>query len=68
MGTTKTKIEDMSSLIIKIERKLNACSSLLSLSGRLQLINLVITPITTYAMCTIKLHKGVIDNIDRARK
>jgi hypothetical protein len=41
---------------------------LLSLSGILQLINLVITPITTYAMCTIKLHKGVIDNIDRARK
>ena len=26
------------------------------------------TPITTYTMCTIELHKGVIDNIDRARK
>jgi len=68
MGTTKPKIEDFSSLMIKIERRLNGCSSLLSLSGRLQLINSVITPVTTYAMCTIKLHKGVIDNIDRERK
>ena len=68
MGTTKPKIEDMSSLMAKIERRLNGCSSLLSFSGRLQLVNSVITPITTYTMCTIKLHKGVIENIDRARK
>ena len=68
MGTTKPRIEDTSPLIVKIERRLNGCSSLLSLSGRLQLVNSVITPITTYAMCSIKLHKGVIDNIDRARK
>jgi len=68
MGTTKPKIEDMSSLMAKIERRLNGCSSLLSFSGRLQLVNSVITLITTYTMCTIKLHKGVIENIDRARK
>ena len=68
MGTTKPKIEDMSSLMVKIERRLNGCSSLLSLSGRLQLVNSALTPITTYTMCSIKLHKGVIDNIDRARK
>ena len=43
MGTTKPKINDMSPLIVKIERRLNASSSLLSLSGRLQLINSVIT-------------------------
>jgi hypothetical protein len=32
------------------------------------MINSAITPIMTYAMCTIKLPKGVIENIDRARK
>jgi hypothetical protein len=32
------------------------------------MVNSAITPITTYAMCTIKLPKGVIENIDRARK
>jgi hypothetical protein len=30
--------------------------------------NLVITPTNTFAMCTLKIQKGVIDNIDRARK
>lgn len=32
------------------------------------MVNSVITPITTYAMCTIKLPIGVIENIDRLRK
>ena len=68
MGTTKPKIEDMSAMIVKIERRLNALSSLLSLSGRLQLVNSVVTPITTYAMCTLKLHKGVMEQVDMAQK
>ena len=32
------------------------------------MLNSAITPITTYAICTVKLPRGVIDNIDRARK
>jgi hypothetical protein len=32
------------------------------------MINSAIMPITTYAMCSIKLPVGVIDNIDRVRK
>jgi len=32
------------------------------------MLNSSITPITTYALCTIKLPKGVIENIDRTRK
>ena len=32
------------------------------------MLNSVITPITTYAMCTLKLPAGVIENIDRSRK
>lgn len=68
MGTTKPKIEDFSPLMDRIERWLSSCSSLLTLSGRLDMANSVITPITTYAMCTIKIHKGVIENIDRGRK
>jgi retron-type reverse transcriptase len=55
-------------MIDRVERRLSACSTWLSYTGRLQMINSAITPITTYAMCTIKLPKGVIENIDRARK
>jgi hypothetical protein len=52
----------------KVERRLSACSVWLTYTVRLQMINSTITPITTYAMSTIKLPKGVIENIDRARK
>lgn len=34
MGTTKPRIEDFSPLLDKVERKLSACSTLLSYSGR----------------------------------
>jgi len=68
MGTTKPHIEDFTPMMNRIERRLSACSTWLSYSGRLEMVNSAITPITTYAMCTIKLPKGVIDNIDRARK
>jgi len=68
MGITKPKMEDLTPLMDRIERRLNACSSMLSYSGRLEMINSAITPITTYTMCTIKLPAGVIENIDRIRK
>ena len=68
MGTTKPRLEDLTPLMDRIERKLVSCSNFLSYSGRLQMINSAFTPITTYAMCSIKLPVGVIDNIDRVRK
>jgi len=49
-------------------QNLSACSSLLSPSGRLEMENSVITLTTTFAICTIKFQKGVIENIDRGRK
>jgi hypothetical protein len=68
MRTTKPKIEDLSPMMDRIECQLFACSTWLSYIGRQQMINSAITPIMTYAMCTIKLPKGVIENIDMARK
>jgi hypothetical protein len=32
------------------------------------MLNAAVTPITTYAVCTIRLSRGVIDNIDKMRK
>lgn len=55
-------------MMSKIERRLSSCSSMLTLSGRLEMANSVITPITTYVLCTLKLEKWAIKNIDRARK
>ena len=68
MGTTKPKMEDLTLMMNRVERRLSGCATWLSYIGRLQMINTSITPIVTYALCTIKLPRGVIDNIDRIHK
>jgi hypothetical protein len=68
MGTTKPRFEDLTPMMDRVERKLSGCATWLSYTGRMQMINSAITPICTYAMCTIKLPRGVIENIDRIRK
>lgn len=68
MGTTKPRMEDLTSIMDRMERRLNACSSLLSYTGRLEMVNSVIVPITTYATYTIKLPAGVTDNMTRILK
>jgi hypothetical protein len=68
MGTTKPKMEDLTPVMIRVERKLSGTSTWLSYSGRLQMINSAISPIVTYVMCTVRLPRGVIENIDRIRK
>lgn len=68
LGTTKPRIEDFAPLLDRVERKLTTCSTLLSYSGRVEYINSMITPTVNYAMCSIKLQKGVIDEVDRVRK
>ena len=68
MGTTKPTMEDLTPLMDIVERCLSACYSLLSYSSRLEMVNSVITPTVTYALCSMKLPVGVIENIDRSRK
>jgi hypothetical protein len=67
MGSANPKFHDLTPIMDRIERRLAACSSLLSYSGRLQMVNSVVTPSALYDMCTIKLPIGVIENIDRSR-
>ena len=68
MGTTKPRMEDLTPLMDRVDRRHLAFSSFLSYSGHLEMINSVLTQTVTYAMCSTKLPVGVIENIDRARK
>ena len=54
--------------ICRVERKLSASSVYLSYSGRLQLINSVVSSLPIYFMCTLSLPKTVIEIIDKFRK
>lgn len=68
LGASKPKIEEFAPLLDRVERKLSACSTFLSYSGMLEYINTVLTPTVNYAMSTLKLHKEVIEGVDRIRK
>ena len=68
MGTTKPRMENLTPMMDIVERRLSCYATWLSYTGRLQMINSAITLIITYALCSIKLRRGVIDNIDRIHK
>lgn len=68
LGTTKPKIDDYMPLMDRTERRLTSVSSFLTLAGRLQLVNSVISSLPTYAMCSLKIPIAVLDFVDRARR
>jgi hypothetical protein len=68
LGTTKPKIEDFLPLVLKVERRLISTSIFLSQAGRLEMVNLVLSSSVVYHCCTLKLHKGVIEQLDKYRK
>jgi hypothetical protein len=68
LGTTKPKIEDFLPLVHKVERRLISTSIFLSQAGRLEMVNSVLSSSVVYHCCTLKLHKGVIEQLDKYRK
>jgi mannosylglycoprotein endo-beta-mannosidase len=68
MGLTKPQVKDYAPLICRIERRMSVASLYLSLAGRLQLVNSVISSLPTYYMCTLKIPITVIEIIDKYRK
>ena len=63
MGTNKQKIVDFAPLIDRIERRLPSTSVFLSHGQRLIMVNLVLSALPTYYMCTLKLPKKVIQHM-----
>jgi hypothetical protein len=68
LGTTKPKIEDFLPLVQRVEKRLTSTSAFLSQAGKLEMVNLVLSSSAVYHCCTLKLHKGVIEQIDKYRK
>ncbi|KAG8099935.1 hypothetical protein GUJ93_ZPchr0013g37985 [Zizania palustris] len=68
LGPLKPKFKDFNYLMENIERRLSSTSTWLSMVGRLQIVNDVISSLPTYTMCTFKLPSKVIYRIDQARR
>jgi hypothetical protein len=68
LGLKKPNLGAFLPLIQKIERRLASTSIFLSQAGRLQMVNAVFSSLPTYFMCTLKLPKIVIKQIDKFRR
>jgi hypothetical protein len=68
LGTTKPQVADFLPLISKCERRLISSSKFLSQVGKLQMTSVVLSALPTFHLCTFKMHKKVIKQIDKYRK
>jgi hypothetical protein len=68
LGSTKPKIIDFLPLVNKVERRLLSTACFLSQAGRLEMVNSVLSSSLVYHCCSLKLHKGVIKQLDKYRK
>jgi hypothetical protein len=68
MGTSRPKIKHFLPVMQKIERRLSCTSLFLSQVGKLEMVNSVFSSSAIYYSGTLKLHKGVIKQLDRYRR
>jgi hypothetical protein len=68
MGTTKPRVEHFAPLVNRVKRQLTSISSMLSYAGKLQLVNLVLSSLPTFTMCSVAIPMVVHEYVDRARR
>jgi hypothetical protein len=68
MAMKKPNLEAFLPLIQKMERRLASTSLFLSQAGRLQMVNIVFSSLHMCYMCTLRLPKTVIKQIDKYRR
>lgn len=64
LGLTKPKVEDFTPIVSKCERRLISTSTFLNQAGRLEITNAVFTSLPMIHLCTFRMHKTVIKQID----
>jgi retron-type reverse transcriptase len=68
LGTTKPSVQDLMPLVDRIERRVSATFMLMSYSGKVSLINSLLTSIATFTMCSIQLHPKILEHIEKIRR
>jgi hypothetical protein len=68
LGSTKPIIQEYLPLLSKIERRLMGISPFTSYSGRLTLVNAVLSALPTYYMSVLELPMEIIDQINKYRR
>jgi hypothetical protein len=68
LGTTKPTVQDLLPLVDRIERKVYASFMLMSYSGRVTLINSLLTSIATFLMYSLQLNPKILEIMEKIRR
>jgi retron-type reverse transcriptase len=68
LGTTKPTVQDMMPLVDRIERSLTANYMMMAYSGRVRVINSLLTSIAMFAMCSIKITPKILEHVEKIRR
>lgn len=68
LGTTKPTVTNFLPILTRIEKRLMGLNKLLTYSGRLLMVNSVISALPTFYMCTLKIPASIIEQVDKYRK
>lgn len=65
LGTQRLTVEECLPLMQCIERILVACSLYLTQGGKLQMVNSILSSLSTFYMCTIKIPLTIIAQLEK---
>jgi hypothetical protein len=65
LGTTKPKIQDLTPIVTRLERKLTSISCFLSQGARLQLVDYAFSSMSIFFLCSLEIPPGILKQLDR---
>jgi hypothetical protein len=65
LGTTWPSLEDFIPLINKIKRRMIGLNQLLGYHGRMLLVNLVLSALPTFYLCSLKILVNLLEQVDK---
>lgn len=68
LGLTRPRIRYLGSLYWRINHRLTATASFLSLDGRIMVTKAILSSLPTFYLCTLKLADGAAGIVDKARR
>lgn len=68
LGTTKPTVYDLMPLVDRIERRISATFLMMSYSGRVTVVNSLISSIATFSMCSIQLNPKILEHVEKIRR
>jgi hypothetical protein len=68
VGTTKPTVQDLMPLVDRIERRVSATFLMMSYSGRVTVINSLLSSIATFTMCSIQLNPKILEHVEKIRR